>query len=324
MTSGAPAISFRVWLLLIALSILWGGSFFFAEIALIELPPFTVVLGRVGIAAIVLNLLVIATGLRMPASLGLWGAFLAMGTLNNLIPFSLIVWGQTEITSGLASILNATTPLFAVVVAHFLTADEKLTTSRLAGVVIGFAGTVLMIGPAALAGLGAEALAQLAVLTAALAYSFASIYGRRFRGLPPMIIATGQVTCSTMLLIPLVLVIDRPFELAPPGLATWAALISIAVFSTALAYILYFKILVLAGATNLMLVTFLIPISALLLGSLFLGEIITPAQLAGMALIGAGLALIDGRLLPAAGLTGPRHGHAASGPASTTKTSVPE
>ena len=324
MTSSGPAMNTKAWFLLILLSILWGGSFFFAEIALRDLPPFTVVLGRVGIAAIALHLLVIATGKRMPGKLGLWGAFLIMGALNNLIPFSLIVWGQTEITSGLASILNATTPLFAVVVAHFLTTDEKLTANRAGGAVIGFAGTVLMIGPAALKGLGAEALAQLAVLTAALAYSFAGIFGRRFKGLPPTVIACGQVTCSTLLLIPLVLLVDRPFHLAMPGLATWASVFGIAIFSTALAYILYFKILALAGATNLMLVTFLVPISALLLGTVFLGEIITPAQYAGMALIMVGLALIDARLLPAAGVTGPRHMRVVSRSASTTKATMPK
>lgn len=322
MTPAAPAMNAFTWGLLILLSLLWGGSFFFAEIALRELPPFTVVLGRVAIAAMVLHILVVVSGLRMPGSLSLWGAFLVMGTVNNLIPFSLIVWGQTEITSGLASILNATTPLFAVVVAHILTADEKLTANRLAGVVIGFAGTILMIGPAALSGLGAEALAQFAILLAALTYSFASLYGRRFKGLPPTIVACGQVTCSTLLLIPLVLVVDQPLSLDVPGPATILALLGIGVFSTAFAYILYFKILALAGATNLMLVTFLIPISALLLGTLFLNEVITTAQLIGMTLIGAGLALIDGRLLPAAGLTGSRHGRVSPSPSSTSKPSV--
>ncbi|MGI9421318.1 MAG: DMT family transporter [Geminicoccaceae bacterium] len=324
MTAAAPPMNAVAWGLLVVLSLLWGGSFFFAEIALRELPPFTVVLGRVGIAAIALHLLLLVNGQRMPTSLGLWGAFLVMGALNNLIPFSLIVWGQTQITSGLASILNATTPLFAVVVAHLLTKDEKLTASRFAGVIVGLAGTVLMIGPAALAGIGAEFLAQLAILTAALTYSFASLYGRRFKGLQPTVIACGQVTCSTLLLIPLVLLVDRPFALDPPGAATIASLLGIGVFSTALAYILYFKILALAGATNLMLVTFLIPISALLLGTLFLGEVITTAQIAGMILIAAGLALIDARLLPAVGLTGPRRIREASDPSSTAETSVTE
>ena len=324
MTSTAKAMNATAWGLLIALSILWGGSFFFAEIALRDLPPFTVVLGRVAIAAVALHILVMASGQRMPASLGLWGAFLVMGTLNNLIPFSLIVWGQTQITSGLASILNATTPLFAVLVAHVLTADEKLTSNRLFGVVIGFAGTVLMIGPDALSGLGAKALAQLAILTAALTYSFAGLYGRRFKGQPPVVVACGQVTCSTLLLIPLVLLIDLPWTLDAPSLETILALLGIGVFSTALAYILYFKILALAGATNLLLVTFLIPISALLLGTLLLNETITARQLAGMTMIGAGLALIDGRLLPAAGSTGPRHARVASNAASAKRRSLSE
>ncbi len=285
------------WLLLVALSLIWGGSFLFAELALEELPPFTVVLGRVGIAALALNLLVVLLGERMPAPAQwrIWGALLVMGAINNAIPFSLIVWGQTEITGGLASILNATTPLFAVMVAHVLTGDEKLTVRRFAGVVAGFLGVVLMIGPAALAGLGAEALAQLAVLTAALSYSLASVFGRRFSGLPPVIAATGQVTCSSLTMIPIVMLVDRPWTLSMPGIDTWSALLGLALGSTALAYILYFKILARAGATNLMLVTFLIPISALVLGMAVLGETIDRHQIGGMILIGSGLALIDGR-----------------------------
>ena len=290
-------MNLRDWLLLIALSLLWGGSFFFAEVALLDLPPFTVVLGRVGIAALALNILVVAAGHRMPGDLGIWSAFLVMGTINNVIPFSLIVWGQTEITGGLASILNGTTPFFAVIVAHFLTSDEKLTGNRLGGVVVGFVGVVFMIGPAALADLAAEVLAQLAILMAALIYGFASIFGKRFKGLPPIVTASGQVTCSTVLMIPLVLMIDRPWTLPVPGMASILAVLGIALLSTALAYILYFRILASAGATNLMLVTFLIPISALLLGAAFLGEQVTPTQLGGMAAIGIGLALIDGRLM---------------------------
>jgi len=288
-------MNLRDWLLLIALSVLWGGSFFFAEVALLDLPPFTVVLGRVALAALALNILVVATGHRMPGDLGIWSAFLVMGTINNVIPFSLIVWGQTEITGGLASILNGTTPLFAVILAHFFTSDEKLTGYRFAGVVIGFLGVIFMIGPAALADLGVEVLAQLAILMAALAYGFASIFGKRFKGLPPIVTASGQVTCSTLLMIPLVLMIDRPWALPTPGMASILAVVGIALLSTALAYILYFRILASAGATNLMLVTFLIPISALLLGAAFLDEQVTLAQLVGMAAIGIGLALIDGR-----------------------------
>ena len=284
------------WLLLLTLSVLWGGSFFFAKVALAELPPFTVVLARVALAALALLLIVLACGQRLPRSPRLWGAFLVMGALNNLIPFSLIVWGQTEIGSGLASILNATTPLFAVVLAHVLTRDEQLTPGRLAGVLAGLAGVAVMIGPGALARLDGQVLAELAILGAAFSYALAGIYGRRFQATPPLVTALGQVSASTLMMLPLALLIDRPWSLPAPGLATLGALAGSALLSTALAYVIYFRILATAGATNLMLVTFLIPVSALILGTTILGELLTSGQLAGMALIGLGLATIDGRL----------------------------
>ncbi len=285
------------WLLLVTLSVLWGGSFFFAKVAIAELPPFTVVLARVGLAALALLLIVVASGQRLPRSARLWGAFLVMGALNNLIPFSLIVWGQTQIASGLASILNATTPLFTVVLAHVLTRDERLTPGRFAGVLAGLAGVAVMIGPETLAGLGGPLPAELAVLGAALSYALAGIFGRRFRGTPPLVTALGQVSASTLLILPLALLADRPWTLPPPGPATLCALAGIALLSTALAYVIYFRILAAAGATNLLLVTFLIPVSALILGTTVLGEHLTGGQLAGMALIGLGLAAIDGRPL---------------------------
>jgi drug/metabolite transporter (DMT)-like permease len=292
-----PVMGGGEWLLLITLSLLWGGSFFFTEVALAELPPFTVVLGRVGLAAGALLLLVALSGHRLPCAPGTWGAFLVMGALNNLLPFSLIVWGQTEIASGLAAILNATTPLFTVLLAHLLTRDERLTPGRLAGVLAGLAGVVLMIGPGALEGLEGPILAQLACLAAALSYAFAGIFGRRLRDHPPLVTAAGQVTMSTLLILPLALLVDRPWTLALPGPATWSALLGLALLSTALAYVIYFRILARAGATNLLLVTFLIPVSALALGIGLLGEQLAPGHLGGMALIALGLAAIDGRPL---------------------------
>lgn len=287
------------WAMLTTLSVLWGGSFFFAEVALRELAPLTVVLGRVALAAVALNLLVVATGSRMPSSPRLWAAFFGMGLLNNLIPFGLIVWGQTRIGAGLASILNATTPLFAVLVAHWLTRDEKLSANRLAGVAAGIAGVATIVGPTALAGVGSHLLAELAVLAAACSYAFAGVFGRRFRALPPLVTATGQVTGTTAMLAPLALAVDRPWRLPPPGVATWGAVVGLALLSTAVAYLIYFRLLAAAGATNLLLVTFLIPVSALLLAALVLAEPVEPRQLAGMALIGLGLAAIDGRPLAA-------------------------
>ena len=286
------------WLLLIILSVLWGGSFFFVGVAVKVLPPFTIVALRVGLAAIALNLVVRATGLHMPTDRRLWGAFFGMGLLNNMIPFCLIVWGQTHIASGLASIFNATTPLFIVIVAHAFTKDEKITGGRLVGIIIGFAGAAVIIGLDSLSTLGTNTLAQFAVLGAALSYAFAGVYGRRFKnyGVAPMVIATGQVTASTILLVLLAVIVDQPWTLAMPGLETWAAMFGLALFSTALAYILYFRILATAGATNLLLVTFLIPVSAILLGALFLEEQLALKDFTGMVLICLGLAAIDGRL----------------------------
>ena len=284
------------WFLLLTLSVLWGGSFFFGEVALAELKPFTVVLGRVGIAALALIVLVHAMGHRMPASIKIWGAFFVMGTLNNFIPFSLILWGQTQIASGLASILNATTPLFTVVLAHLLTADEKLTPNRILGVAAGLAGVAVMIGAEALQGLTTNVMAQIAVLGAALSYGFAGIYGRRFKELPSLVTATGQVTASSVLILPVALVLDQPWAGPMPGAITLGAIAGLALLSTALAYIIFFRILAASGAANLSLVTFLIPVSAILLGGLILGEQLEPKHFAGMALIGLGLALIDGRL----------------------------
>jgi drug/metabolite transporter (DMT)-like permease len=287
------------WAMLLALSVLWGGSFFFTGVALRELPPLTLVLLRVGLAAVILNLALPALGLRMPRDGQTWAAFFGMGLLNNAVPFCLIVWGQTHIASGLAAILNATTPLATVVVAHVLTADERMTGNRLAGVLIGFAGVVVMVGPTALAGFEVALAAQLAGLAAAISYAFAGVFGRRFgaMGVPPLVTAAGQVTASTLLLVPVTLVVDRPWTLPIPGAATWAAVLGIAALSTALAYVLYFRILATAGATNLLLVTFLIPVSAIVLGWLVLGEVLDPRHFAGMALVGAGLAAIDGRLV---------------------------
>lgn len=299
MPSVHRSMTAREWAMLLVLSVLWGGSFFSTGVALRELPPLTLVVLRVGLAALILNLVVPLAGLSMPTAPRVWAAFLGMGLLNNALPFCLIVWGQTQIASGLAAILNATTPLWGVLVAHALTADERATGPRLAGVVAGLAGVAVMVGPSLLGGLGGELLPQLAVVAAAVSYAFAGVFGRRFAriGVPPLATAAGQVTASTLMLLPVALLVDRPWTLAVPGPATWGAIAGIAILSTALAYVLFFRILASAGATNLMLVTFLIPVSAILLGALVLGEHLAPRHFAGMALIGLGLAAIDGRLL---------------------------
>ncbi|MET4103224.1 drug/metabolite transporter (DMT)-like permease [Roseovarius sp. MBR-78] len=288
--------------MLLALATVWGGSFFFNAIAVQELPVFTVVVSRVALAAIILLMIMRLRGERLPRDRRVWVAFLGMGFLNNVIPFSLIVWGQQHIASGIASILNASTPLFTVVFAHILTSDERMTRGKFTGVLVGFAGVAVMIGMDALRELGTGIVAQLLCLGGAISYAFAGIYGRRFRtmGISPMSTATGQVVASSMILLPIMMLVDQPWTLPVPSLTAIGALIGVAVISTALAYVLYFRILATAGATNLLLVTFLIPVSAILLGTLFLGESLFARHFVGMALIGIGLAAIDGRLWRAA------------------------
>ncbi|MFL5134035.1 MAG: DMT family transporter [Microvirga sp.] len=289
------------WALLAILSIVWGGSFLFVGVAVRELPPLTIVALRVVTAVSALLLTLRLMGVDLPRTRQVWSAFLGMSILNNVIPFTLIVWGQSHIASGLASILNATTPLFTVIVAHYLTEDERLTGQRFAGVIVGFAGVAVMIGAAAFASLDASILAQLAVLGAALSYGFSGVFGRRFKtmGIPPLATAAGQVTVSSAILLPTALIVDRPWTLAMPSTGAIVSLAALGLVSTAFAYLIFFRLLARAGATNVGLVTFLIPVSAILLGVLVLGETLAMRHMAGMALIGGGLILIDGRLLSA-------------------------
>ena len=286
------------WGLLILLSVVWGGSFFFNQVAVAELPPLSVVATRVAGAALILLVVLRAFGIALPRDRRVWAAFLVMGLLNNAIPFTLIVWGQTQIASGVAAILNASTPVFTVILANFLTSDEPMTGRRMAGVLLGLAGVAVMIGGSAVEALGGEVLAKIAVLGAAVSYSLASIFGRGFRRMDvaPMATATGQVMMSSLILVPLALLFDRPWTLPMPSAAALGSLAGIAAFSSALAYVIYFRLLATAGATNLMLVTLLAPVTAILLGVAFLGEVLMPRHVVGMALIAAGLAAIDGRL----------------------------
>lgn len=297
------AMGAREWAMLIALSVLWGGSFLFVGVAVKELPPLTIVVLRVGLAALALLSLLRAVGIAMPRERRVWAAFVCMGLMNNALPFTLIAWGQGHIASGVASIFNATTPLFTVIVAHVWTSDEKMTGGRLVGVVVGFVGVVVMMGGSGLPrSLGPPVLAQAAFLAAALLYALSGVYGRRFKamGIEPLATAAGMLIASTCMLAPVVLVVDQPWALAWPSLATVVSIIGLALLATALAFILYFRLLATAGATNLLLVTFLIPVSAIVLGATLLDERLEAKHFAGMVLIGFGLAAIDGRPLAAA------------------------
>ena len=297
--SVAPVMGGREWIMLVALATLWGGSFFFFKVMLNgHLPPFLIVLGRVGLAAVMLNIWLLAKREYMPISLIAWRDFIIMGLLNNVAPFSLIVLGEQRISSGLASILNATTPIFTIIVAHWLTDTEKLSGPKIFGIIIGFIGVAVLVGSGAISGsYGTDVTGELACLIAAISYAFAGVFGRRFRGMNPIKVATGQITGSTLVLIPIVLIFEHPWTLPMPGTDVWGAMVGIALLSTVIAYILYSRILAVAGATNLLLVTFLLPISALLLGWGLLGENIALRSIIGMAIIGLGLAAIDGRFL---------------------------
>ncbi|MDA7981226.1 MAG: DMT family transporter [Alphaproteobacteria bacterium] len=290
------AMSAVNWALLIALSLLWGGSFFFVEVIVDDWPTFTLVTLRVGLAAAALWIYIFAR--RVPVSFGreVWAAFFVMGLINNVVPFSLIAWGQIAIASGLASILNATTPLFTVLVAGFFLRDEAASARKVAGVGVGFLGVVVMVGPSALGGMSVDLAAQAAVLAAAFSYALAGVFGRRFRalGVSPVVVSAGQLGASTLILLPFALWFEGPDIRA--SFDAWIALGALGLFSTALAYVIYFRLLASAGAVNVLLVTFLVPVSAILLGALILGERLGLGHFLGMFLIGFGLSLIDGRL----------------------------
>ena len=289
----------RDWLQLLLLGGLWGASYFFVEIALVGFPVLALVSARIVLAALALWVFVIAARARIPREARVWVAFAVMGFLNNIIPFSLLTWGQVEITASLAAILTATTPMFTIIVAGLLLHDEPVTRSKVFAIALGFVGVVVMIGPDVLGELGRAAWAQLAILGASLSYAFAGAYGKRFHawGVTPLVASAGQVSMSAAILVAVILATGNAGAFSHAGTPEWAAVAVLAVFCTAFAYLLFFRLLASAGATNVMLVTFIIPVSAILLGVTFLGEVLRPVEMLGMALIALGLVIIDGRLL---------------------------
>jgi drug/metabolite transporter (DMT)-like permease len=282
--------------LLAVLSVLWGGSFFFNGLALKELPPLTLVLLRVALGALFLLPLVRAYRIEFPVGIASWKPFFAVAFFNNVLPFSLIVMGQTFIASGLASVLNATTPLFTVVVMA-VAGEERLFARRVAGVIAGLIGVIILRG-----GVGLDAAGQgvgvLLCLAAAASYGVAALLARRqLADSPPLATATFQLLSSSAMMIFVAGFFDRPWTLPMPGITTWLAVLGLAALSTALAYIVFFQILRRSGATKVMLVTLLIPVTAILLGYLVLGERISLREIAGALVIGSALLVIDGRVL---------------------------
>jgi drug/metabolite transporter (DMT)-like permease len=289
------------WLILLTLAVIWGGAFFFIGVAVRHVPPLTYVWLRLTIAAAAMWIYVKVSGRKLGLPRQVWGAIILLALLNNALPFTLFGWGQTHIASGLASILNATTPIWGVVVAHFLTQDERMSPRKIAGVLLGFGGVATMIGPALLSNIGTSALAQLACVTASLCYALAAVWARRFRklGVSPVSVTTGQLTAGAVIMLPLSLFIDRPWTHAVPPVGALAAITALGLFCTAFGYVLYFRLIDHAGATNALLVTLLVPPVAIVLGAMFLDETLAPQDFAGLGLIALGLAAIDGRLVNA-------------------------
>ena len=297
--SASPKLDGTGWLLIGILSILWGGAFFLIEVGLRSYPPITLVFMRLVLAVPPMWLAMRFMGENLPAESRVWGLLAIVGALNCALPFILFFWGQQYLDSGYASILNATTPLWGVITAHFLTSDEKATPARIIGVLIGLAGIVVMVGPEAMKGLSNNLLAQLACIVSTIFYSFAAIYGRRLSQteLTPMAVATGQTMMAALMMVPVVVLIDQPWTMAQPRLDSTLAGLTLALFSTALAYTLYFRLIDRSGASNAQLVAFLMPILAVILGIAFLGESLSGGQIAGAGLIAVGLAILDGRLV---------------------------
>ena len=296
MPSSDDRIDARDWSLLVVLSVLWGGSFFFNGVVLRDLPPFTTVFLRVAIAAIILLPGLWIYRLEFPRGLSAWKPFLAVALFNNVLPFSLIVTGQTYIASGLAAILNATTPLFTILVMA-TAGEEKLSARRIAGVVVGLAGVIILRGED-LGLASGQGLGILLCLAGAFSYGISALIARRHLvDTPPLAAATFQMLASTLMMIVVATVVERPWQLPMPGVTTWLAVLGLAALSTALAYIVFFQILRRSGATNVMLVTLLIPVTAILLGYFALGESISRREILGALVIGSALLLIDGRVL---------------------------
>ncbi|MBL4785630.1 MAG: DMT family transporter [Cohaesibacteraceae bacterium] len=291
-------MSMRDWVLLFCLSFIWGSSFFLTALAVHEIPPFTLVLARTGIAAIALYIYLRAKGESVPGGWVVIRTFTFLGFFSCAIPFTLFVWAQASISSGLASIINATTPMFTILVAHFALADERLSPNKVIGVVLGIAGVAVLVGGNAMTGINIQTYGILACLGAAFCYGMAGIYGRRYKtmGISPAVGAFGQLLAASIMIAPIVIFVEQPWTGPTPGTVAVLAVLGIAIFTTAFAYLIFFRILASAGAVNVALVTLIIPVTAILLGSGFLGEVLETRHIAGMALIMSGLLAVDGRL----------------------------
>ncbi len=287
----------EAWLLVSLIALFWGGSFAATRAALVDVPVATLVAFRVGGGALALWIYIALA--RIPVGGG-WRAILVfafMGVMNNVIPWSLIAWGQLHIASGLAAILNASTAIFTVCLAAFLFHDERMTPAKVVGVLLGFAGVVTVMGTEALRSLDLTSLGQLAIVLASICYAFASTFGRRFAtGQPPEVAAAGMLTVSSLIMVPFALAHDGLPHAGSWHLATFVALGYHGLVSSALAFLCFYRLLRVAGAGNASLVTLMIAPVSVVIGAILFGERLTMTDAMGFLLLALGLLVIDGRI----------------------------
>ncbi len=274
--------------LLLLLATLWGGSYSFIKVGVETIPPVTLIAARTLLAGAILLAVIGWSGLRLPRDRATWRLFLVQACLNSVVPFTLIAWAERSVEAGLATILSSTSPIFVVLLGLLAGTGERLSLLKLAGIASGLAGTLLIVGTEAMAGFGADLAAQLALVAASLCYGGAALFGRHFKGLDPIMPAAGSLLCGAALLIPLSLAVDRPWTLAPSG-ASIQALLALSVVSTALAFVIYFRLIARLGSVATTSVAYLRVPTGVLIGMVFLGESLAPTAWAGLILIVGGV-----------------------------------
>ncbi len=286
MTKANTSIEFA---LLLALATLWGASYTFIKVGVETIPPVTLIAARTLIAGGLLLVVIRSRGLRLPKDAATWRRFLFQACLNSVIPFTLIAWAERTVDAGLATILNSTSPIFAFLLTAVMTRHEMVTARKLFGVFAGIAGTCLIIGVQALDGLGRELWAQLAIVAATVCYAGAAIFGRTFKALDPIMPAAGSLLCGAAILIPVSFAVDQPWMLAPSRQSV-LALLGLSVFSTALAFVIYFRLVQTLGSVGTTSQSYLrVPIGVAI-GAIFLGETLTSTAGAGLACVIVGVA----------------------------------
>jgi drug/metabolite transporter (DMT)-like permease len=275
--------------LLLLLATLWGASYTFIKLGVATIPPITLIAARTSIAGVLLLVIMRWRGSRMPRDAATWRRFLFQACLNSVIPFTLIAWAERSLDAGLATILNSTSPIFTFLLTLAITRHEALTARKLFGVVAGMAGICLIVGVQALGGLGEQLAAQIATVVATICYAGAAIFSRGFKGLDPMTPAAGSLLCGAAILIPVSLVVDRPWTLAP-SMSSMLALLGLTVFSTAFAFVIYFRLIQTLGSVGTTAQAYLrVPIGVAL-GVLFLGESLSPTAWIGLGCVVTGVA----------------------------------